>query len=955
MSDGKFVPLSAADVTQMQEGPSREEAVRKLAQQIIDNRDKSFRDELITLQAAINKIETEQKPLVRNSEEWRPLQKQKLSLERQMEKLRKSEGRRKQFSVDDYVTYINESKKEDGTPVLTDKQRAQMYADAFGSLDSDGSIERAIKNLRAGINTSESIPTKGMYVVQTYSFDYGGQQIVGAVYHDGNLVAYIPKDWKTTQIDYEGTKIPVLGVSVEHPNRWMYMIGDEIHEEPKRMPTGTNPYSPQMEADSLGDIDPTGEIGHKMLYEDILPILSRFKEVYKQNVDNAITSNGNIKSLDEKTRSLIRGYIDRDVRQDLMNTKYKAGKFGEMMRDAALLNYSKRYGFDNYLTLLFPYQFWNTRSMWNWINRMGGKGGKLWRRYARLKEMEDRNKKEVMPSRISGKIGFYIPGLPDWMGDTLFMPTSQLTVVGNFLDPAIEWATDDKVFQATAERYVQEAFDEGNITQAEYDMAMDPAKRNGSGVWQEMYARAQSEGKGDRDFGNLFKQYFGMPLPVSIGKAIITGDTDEWTQTPTTRIGTAWRALFGENIIGQGGQALLAGPERILRSAVAEATGNDGFRYNEFGNWGDYYIRQQVWDMVVEGRISAEDAVAACAEKENNKVWNEAADRQRDEILQKTQLLSATAPMKKIVSDYISGNTDEIGSDWAYLLSSILTTLQPTTVVREAERDWRETKAEVGKTYDTNDKKAREAIFDANPNYTYNNLRYETDEEQMLRKYLYKKITDVWYDLDKTEQSELRVAFGPDFDKSVLSKETRAIETMDLDRLAAYAQALNGSVPYLATDKLNTMNVPKINTNVVPQVEADAHRVYLKERERLHPGMADVSNIYYNLPVEDRKTFRNANPKLTAYMEWNTQYKKEHPDAANFLKRQTDYYNMVDAENVIEQLDLLTLKALKTAAYSDGKLDKLYQPIIEQAMYRAGVTDEYKYFIKTLTNYILGE
>ena len=90
----------------------------------------------------------------------------------------------------------------------------------------------------------------------------------------------------------------------------------------------------------------------------------------------------------------------------------------------------------------------------------------------------------------------------------------------------------------------------------------------------------------------------------------------------------------------------------------------------------------------------------------------------------------------------------------------------------------------------------------------------------------------------------------------------------------AEISALISYALYLATDKLNTMNVPKINTNVVPQVEADAHRVYLKERERLHPGMADVSNIYYNLPVEDRKTFRNANPKLTAYMEWNTQYKK---------------------------------------------------------------------------------
>ena len=69
----------------------------------------------------------------------------------------------------------------------------------------------------------------------------------------------------------------------------------------------------------------------------------------------------------------------------------------------------------------------------------------------------------------------------------------------------------------------------------------------------------------------------------------------------------------------------------------------------------------------------------------------------------------------------------------------------------------------------------------------------------------------------------------------------------------------------------------------------------------------------------------------------------------------TDYYNLMDAENVFSMLDQFTIKELTKAAYTNGKVDKLYQPIIERAMFAAGVTDSYNDFLKVMTNYILGE
>ena len=837
--------------------------------------------------------------------------------------------------------------KSESTPVSEQTAIEQSVVDP--SVESS-----SVNNSNAQPRSAEQVMKTGNFIMATDEFKHGRYTCDRVVYHNGEIVAYLPKGMEATTIDAgNGKTAEVIGVSVQHPDQQMYIYEGEVFEEPKPQRQTGNVYNGDAEDDSLGALDPEPLASHKITYEQALPILQEFGRVYKNALNDAM-ANKTFGSLDAKTKEMVRQYIDYDVRTDLMNTKYKTGKFGEMMRDAALLNYSKRYGFDNALTLLFPYQFWNTRSMWNWINRMGGKGGKMWRRYARLKELEERNKKEIMPSRITGKIGIYLPFLPEWMGDALFMPTSQLSIVGNFLDPLDDWLTDNKAVVATAERYVQEAFDANDITLEEYQTAMDPAKRNGSAVWQEMFARAQTDGDHDRDLGSLFKQYFGMSLPVSVGKALLTDNPEGWTQTPMTRTGTAFRAIFGGDL-GKGLEFAMSAPERAMRKAAVAITGNNDFRYQEFGSWGDYYIRNQVWDMVVEGRISAEQAMEACGQKDGNKIWEQAADRQRQELLQKTQLLSATMPFKKMVEDVKNGNQDKLGDDFKYLLAEILTMWTPTSVVRNAERTWRADKAEMNKLYDTGTKEDRSKFYDDHPYYTYNNLRYEGDTEQALRSYLYKSIMDRWYDLSDTEKDELKMAFDTDFQRAILDKDTRAYQTMDLDQLAAYAQAMNGSIPYLATDSLNTTNVPRINTNVIPQSEKSAQETYLQEREKQFPGMADVSNIYYKLPVEDRKIFRQMNPNLDKYWQWNRQYKDTHEEVKNFQNRRTDYYNTLNAENVFSMLDPFTIKELNRAAWTKDKVRKEYQTAIERAMLNAGITDKYDDFVKVLTNYILGE
>ena len=199
------------------------------------------------------------------------------------------------------------------------------------------------------------------------------------------------------------------------------------------------------------------------------------------------------------------------------------------------------------------------------------------------------------------------------------------------------------------------------------------------------------------------------------------------------------------------------------------------------------------------------------------------------------------------------------------------------------------------------------------------------------------------------------MSFGPEFDRDVINKETRAIEAMDLGRLAAYAQALNGSIPYLATDKINTTNIPEIPIMPVEQTVLDEYNTYREERDKLYPGMSQANSLYYDLPAEDRKAFKQAIPNLDAYQKWDKQYKKDHPNVKQFSSLISEYYDLQEAENACALFDAQTMRELKNAAYTNSMPDKIYKPLIERVMAQVGTSDTYDNFVKGIKSYILGQ
>ena len=102
--------------------------------------------------------------------------------------------------------------------------------------------------------------------------------------------------------------------------------------------------------------------------------------------------------------------------------------------DFSLLDYSGgRKRIDNYLSLVFPYTFWKTRSGRNWLLRFAERPGALasFVRYRRAMERE--NLERGYRGRFEGKMEIALKGLPEWMGgavfvdpQSLFMPWSQV-------------------------------------------------------------------------------------------------------------------------------------------------------------------------------------------------------------------------------------------------------------------------------------------------------------------------------------------------------------------------------------------------------------------------------------------------------------------------------------------------------------------------------------------------
>jgi len=800
-----------------------------------------------------------------------------------------------------------------GNPVWeSDIQKAIMQDFAEEHADLVSELKRRYK--KGAEVDPESVPAKGEYVKRVYEFEHGFWDVAGNVYRDGKLVAYLPEqlDKMKRTIEVDGETYKVLGVDLQDPEGLVYydplldITRTVIAGKPEGFDEPRNAFAFMRPAKqgTVPQTMPVGDAYAEIKTNYLEPALQAFAEAYEEaDVDARTKSMG---GLDLQTRAQLEQWLDQDVAEDMRVEKYRAAKYADAKKDAAMLNYNQRYGFDPILTMISPYQFWYTRSMRKWAKRMIDKPA-LNNAYKRMQDYEDKNRQENLPSRLSGKWRISMPYLPDWMGGSYYVDlNSQLFPFSQF-GQSYSSDMNTATLNARAEAILNEQVDLGQISVTDMQQALNDKKGS---VWENAYAQAELEiGKQDQ-LNTLASQFISPNIFMTWYQKKQKGE-DPGTLSGT-RTGNAIKTLTSDiPLVSQLGSIVgdaMTLPEKALRKLY-------GYDYDEFGQYGDQQIRKQISQMCADGEITWRQALNAMNEKSGT-IWDMAADRQRKEAMYKVPGFAGAQAAKELVS----GNAN-IGET---LGTMAISAMSGGSILPSGEKTLREQKAARDQAYIDKANGDTEAVsrwYQENPEYTTRTATYIDDPEELLKYTLYQNISTAYYAQPYAQQQEIRNQLGPEFTRALLNKETRNYKAVPIEKLAEWNAAMGGKNPAVGSiDVQGVQQVMQLSNKTI-----DAVTEHDEIKNQRFPGISVIQNTYYDLPKDQRKAYLQQMPKLQEYWDWNRQYKNDHPEYVQWEEERSAYYNEETLYNSYADMSQYTQKQLDYAKATGNKLSEAAQ------------------------------
>jgi diguanylate cyclase (GGDEF)-like protein len=528
------------------------------------------------------------------------------------------------------------------------------------------------------------------------------------------------------------------------------------------------------------------------------------------------------RDLDPATKKELRKYLGQ-VGADLTDAKLATIRYGEMKRDAALLNYSARTGMDNVLGTLMPYEFWMTRTMQNWALRALARPAILanWARLRNLQQQYMEGEGNI-PTRLKKKVKIPTPFLPDWMGDSIYIdPLKQLFPFEQMMRPWEQLATDKNLETRKAESALDQMVQDEQITENQARQAK--AARSGP-VWQRAVAQARQDMDTQLDNPLDFAFMMSSPsLPISIAYNMLKGTPENIGQLPVTRLIQANTAALG-----------LGGPRGInIEQPIRKAA-----HLPEIDKYEDYRVDRMLANLVAEGLVTLDDARRAMI------------DRTGPAYVQAQQRVSQMG-----ISQYWGA---PLGVD----------------MFPEGERETRNLKTE----YDTarnawvkGSKTALSDFYEEHPEYQARASSFQEPGER-LRRYLISEVWDKYMALPDLHRKQAREQLGKTFQDAFLDKETRSYDTINTATLATWAQMMGANNPKAAPE------VPQVNLELAPAQTATAVQAYYDEADQKFPKHALVEQAMYLLPEGQRQGFEKQYPQLQAYYRWKDKYLADHSE-----------------------------------------------------------------------------
>ena len=659
-------------------------------------------------------------------------------------------------------------------------------------------------------------------------------------------------------------------LSVEDPNapRYLYQPQDTNISEPidKATLENTASHTPMGPNNSLAAVPPPFPSGRVMI--DMLPniknIIDEMRSTIGNGGNNGIDANG-FNRLSPAGRNSLQQYLNQ-TKGALASATQHAYDMGLIKADNSLLNYNDRTGMDDWLDVIFPYQFWFTRSMVNWAKRTINRPGILSQYANRLVHMERMGKHMgSLPLRLQGKMQIPWPFAEEWMGDNVYInPWMDLMPVNQILAP-LEYMARQNTIDPTIE--LKRMLNEKYITREEYDYAME----NQEGEhWDEAYAVTLEEVKNDTRPVDLASMIMSPNWLITEGLAKINNTPERnW---PGTNMGYALQShggrikdsgyqMVGDVLTGLG--KLMELPEKAVR----------GERFVYYGEFGTYIINRELSSMAAEG-YDSEACIKAMIEQKGE-LWDTANRRVLDQMSMKTP------------GSFFMQAVEE--GDLTSIPLALLITMFPAGIFPEGElkqRGLSESFNEMWTKAGEGDTTWMAEWFDEHPEYLARSAINDSPR-LMMKKFLLNQIMEYYTAQDSKNKNLFKEHLGEEFIDKVFSGESVDYDALDLEELTRWARMAKGQVPETPDTIGMQSALPEKDMPVIyDEQQLLELNTYFDERKRLFPDQGWQNKAYHNLTTKREKNIYLAKyPELKQYWEWNKAYQAQAPVVTEWLNR----------------------------------------------------------------------
>jgi hypothetical protein len=601
---------------------------------------------------------------------------------------------------------------------------------------------------------------------------------------------------------------------------------------------------------------PYAEAQNENWYTSLWPVMDELQRAAEADVVNPRPKfDGG--QLDADSLEAFNTWLRQGVYNKLPENKLLAMKWGEHKRDSSLLNYSRRYQYNNYLGSAAPYEFWMTQSMMRWAMATLDRPALMANYYRIQKFLNTQVQKPGFPQRLAGRIRLPMPFLPEWMGGGIYVDPMRIGLpLDDFITPWEDEAERASNLKNRAARKLQDLLEKGEITREEFAAAQtDPLSA--------AYKRAEELAIAEDDrleFDGLdfAMRVFSPHLPIQWAYQYARGTPERISPLPLTRQVKGLSAALG--LGPPGGLNLEEGLRRKLELPT-------------FDEWEDYRIDRELANMAAEGVLSPDQATAAMIERQGAAF----------------ELAQA-----------------RVGQQAGYGVATGLILGTPGSFYPEGEQDLRleaELRKAAFEAENNGDTEALERFYDKYPEFAAR-LALNNDPQERIKNFLVNNIWQGWNNLPSLYKRQIADQFGEEFQQAFLDRETRSYDSIDPDTLAMWARTLGRYVPGNLSGEAQAIELapPEIaqkydayyqqrgqifdwetlkatqgryfalpETPKPPIVEE-----YYAAKEQLFPGIGPLLEQYGQLPKgSPRSDFIKANPIMESYFAWNDDRKAD--------------------------------------------------------------------------------